>query len=61
MTSYRDALVLLNDLEKYAEDQNFPEAEILIAQARQALDTDFGGKFPPVRKPQTLSKYRVIQ
>ena len=62
MTSYKDALVLLNDLKKYADDHNFPEAEKLIAQARQALDHDFGFKHPPIRKPKTeTSPFRVVQ
>ncbi len=57
MTGYKSALVLLNDLEKFAGNHDFPEAENLIAQARQALDKDFSGELPSVREP----KYRRAQ
>lgn len=57
MTGYKSALILLNDLEKFADNHDFPEAENLIAQARQALDKDFSSELPPVRD----SQYRRAQ
>ncbi|WP_306112787.1 MULTISPECIES: hypothetical protein [unclassified Roseovarius] len=61
MTNYKDALVLMNDLEEFAETHRFPEAENLIAKARMALEKDLGGMFPPVRKPLKSSQVYLIQ
>ncbi|MEO3417412.1 hypothetical protein AAFO92_22365 [Roseovarius sp. CAU 1744] len=61
MTSYKDLLVLLNDLKNYADKNNFPEAEKLISRARQAMDKDFGSSFRPVRRPQKTSGNRAMQ
>ncbi len=55
MTSYKDALVLLNDLEQFADTHDYPEAEDLIARARMALEKDMGSEFPRVRPPQVSS------
>ena len=49
MTSYKNALVLLNDLEEFAENHHFPKAEELISKARVAIERDLGTQFPPVR------------
>ena len=49
MTSYKDALVLLNDLEEFADSYHFPKAEELISKARAAIERDLGTQFPPVR------------
>ena len=51
MTSYKNAIVLLNDLEEFADTHEFPEAENLIAKARMALEKDLGGVFPSSTKP----------
>ncbi|WP_306115993.1 MULTISPECIES: hypothetical protein [unclassified Roseovarius] len=61
MTNYKDALVLMNDLEEFAETHRFPEAENLIAKARMALEKDIGGMFPPVRKSPRTSRIYLIQ
>ncbi|MEO3416803.1 hypothetical protein AAFO92_19300 [Roseovarius sp. CAU 1744] len=61
MTSYKDLLVLLNDLEEYTDDQEFPEAEKLIAAARKAIEKDLGGTFPAVRKSPRTSVVYMIQ
>lgn len=37
MTSYKAAIVLLNDLEVFADTHEIPEAENLIAKARMDL------------------------
>lgn len=62
MTSYKDALVLLNDLDKFAETHGLHEAEELILKARQALENDLGNAFPPVRKlPKPSRVYPILQ
>ena len=61
MTSYKDTIVLLNDLEEFADTHEFPEAENLIAKARMALEKDLGGLFPPVRKSPNSSRVYMIQ
>ena len=61
MTSYKDTIVLLNDLEEFADRHEFPEAENLIAKARMALEKDLGGLFPPVRKSPNSSRVYMIQ
>ena len=50
MTSYKDAIVLLNDLEEFADTHEFPEAENLIAKAREALEKDLNGMLLPTRR-----------
>ncbi len=60
MTSYKDANVLLNDLEEITDSHGFPEAENLIAKARMALEKDLGGLFPSVRKsPRSFQVYLI--
>ena len=61
MTSSKDALILLEDLEEYADNHHFPEAEKLIAQARQALDSDFAGEFRPVHKTPKQAREHPFQ
>lgn len=62
MTSYKNALVLLNDLDKFAETYDFPDAEALISKARQSLEKDIGSVFPPVRKSEvSLGFVRLIR
>lgn len=60
MTSYKDALVLLNDLEEFADNQELTETLRLIAKARKALDEDFGADFPPIREPEKPSSVRLV-
>lgn len=61
MTNYKDALVLMNDLDEFADNHRFPEAENLIAKARMALEKDLGGMFPPARKSLKSSQVYLIQ
>lgn len=61
MTSYRDALVLLNDLEEFAETHEFPEAEDLIEKARVALEQDLGTDLHSVRKSPREPQVYLIQ
>ena len=61
MKNFRGALVLLNDLEEFADTHEFPEAENLIAKARMALEKDLGGLFPPVRKSPNSTRVYMIQ
>ncbi len=61
MTSYKDALVLLNDLEEFADNYELAEAENLIAKARLALAKDLGNEFPSVRKSQRVSQIYLDQ
>ena len=62
MTSYKNALLLLNDLDKFTDTHGFPEAEQLILKAKQALESDLGNTFPLVRKsPKPSRVYRIQQ
>ncbi len=61
MTSYQEVGILLDDLEKYAETHDFPEAESLILKAKEAIEKDLGVAFPPVRKSSDFSLIRLIQ
>ena len=45
MTSLNNFLVLLNDLTDLVDTQEFPEAERLIMNAREALDADSSTAF----------------
>lgn len=61
MTSYKHAVVLLDDLEEYADNHEFSEALMLIAKARKALDEDFGSEFPQIYRPKKPSSARQVQ
>ena len=61
MTSYKDALVLLNDLEEFANVHELPEGENLIAEAREAIETDLGRTLPPIRKPASFVQVTLIK
>lgn len=61
MTNYEGALGLLNDLEEFADTHEFPEAEKLIARARQAIEQELGGTFPPSSKSTKTSRVYIIQ
>ena len=61
MTCRKDAVVLLNDLEEFADIHEYPEVGNLIAKARMALRKDRGNEFPPVRKSRGSSQVYFIQ
>ena len=59
MTSYKDVLFLLKDLQEYAAKNPFSDAEKLISNARWAMKRDFGRKFPQDKK-QTKSPQKQL-
>ena len=61
MTSYKVAIVLLNDLEEFADTHELPEAEVLIEKARNALEQDLGGLFTLRHTEKLVEKLNLVQ
>ena len=61
MASKRGFLILIDDIEKFLETQEFPGAENLTMKAREAIDKDYEAKFERVFGFRKTSILKIVQ
>ena len=61
MTCFKDALLLLEDLEELASCNEFPEIENLIQNTRKALEMDLGGELKVQTANEVSAKFTLEQ